>query len=49
MPEENDSLIASLQGLLWSAIIGVASFQIIAPNVWGYIHDALAIPYKTAY
>jgi len=49
MPEKNDSLIASLQGLLWSAIIGVASFQIIAPNVWGYIHDALAIPYKTAY
>ena len=49
MPEKNDSLIASLQGLLWSAIIGVASFQIIAPNVWGYIHDALALPYKTAY
>ena len=49
MPEKNDSLIASLQGLLWSAIIGVASFQIIAPNVWGYIHDALALSYKTAY
>jgi hypothetical protein len=49
MPDNNNSLISSLQGLIWSAIIGVASFQIIAPDVWGYIHDALAIPYKTAY
>ncbi|HEX9504175.1 MAG TPA: hypothetical protein VF974_07740 [Patescibacteria group bacterium] len=49
MRESGDSLLGNLKGLAWSAIIGVASFQLLAPQIWGYIHDSLDIRYGRAY
>jgi hypothetical protein len=47
--DSTDGLLNSLKGLIMGAIVGVASFQILAPSVWGYIHDALNLSYKTSY
>jgi hypothetical protein len=47
--ETTDGLLNSLKGLVLGAIVGVASFQILAPNVWGYIHEALNLSYKLSY
>jgi hypothetical protein len=47
--DTTDGLLNSLKGLIVGAIVGVASFQILAPSVWGYIHDALNLSYKTSY
>jgi hypothetical protein len=47
--DTTDGLLNSLKGLIVGAIVGVASFQILAPSVWGYIHDALNLSYETSY
>jgi hypothetical protein len=49
--EENssDNIFQNLKGLIWSAFIGIVSFQILAPNIWGYLHRLLGIRYGAAY
>jgi hypothetical protein len=47
--DTTDGLLNSLKGLVVGAIVGVASFQILAPEIWGYIHDALNLSYKASY
>ena len=50
MPDNSsDNIFASLKGLIWSAFIGVVSFQILAPNIWDYLHSSLGVTYKHAY
>ncbi|HYK46391.1 MAG TPA: hypothetical protein VEV83_14535, partial [Parafilimonas sp.] len=50
MPDNSsDNIFASLKGLIWSAFIGVVSFQILAPNIWDYLHGSLGVGYKNAY
>ncbi len=45
----NDNIFASLKGLIWGAFIGVVSFQILAPNIWDYLHSSMGINYANAY
>ena len=45
----NDNIFSNLKSLIWSAFIGVVSFQILAPNIWDYLHSALGISYDNAY
>jgi hypothetical protein len=47
--KNNDNIYQNLKGLIWSAFIGIVSFQILAPNIWGYLHKLLGIGYQTAY
>jgi len=45
----NENIFSSLRTLIWGAFIGVVSFQILAPEVWGYLHRALGIPNNWSY
>ncbi len=49
--EENteDGLFGSLKGLIWGAFVSVISFQLLAPQIWSYLHGLLGIGYHTAY
>jgi hypothetical protein len=50
MPDNSsDNIFASLKGLIWGAFIGVVSFQLLAPIVWGYLHAALGLDYYKSY
>ena len=46
---ENDNVYQNLKGLVWSAFIGIVSFQILPPSIWGYLHNVVGIGYEAAY
>lgn len=45
----NDNIFQGIKGLVWGAFVGVVSFQVLAPNIWGYLHEALGLDYLTSY
>lgn len=45
----NENIVSSLRTLIWGAFIGVVSFQVLAPEVWGYLDKALGIPHDISY
>lgn len=49
MDQSQTSMYVSLRQLVWSAVIGVLSFQVIAPTVWGYVNSILGISFYVGY
>ncbi|MFN8335701.1 MAG: hypothetical protein U0U09_11265 [Cyclobacteriaceae bacterium] len=49
MEQSQSSMYVSLKQLVWSAVIGVFSFQVIAPTVWAYVNSILGIPFYQGY
>ncbi|WPU91874.1 hypothetical protein SNE25_21390 [Mucilaginibacter sabulilitoris] len=45
----DDNFLGSLKSLVWTAFISVVSFQLLAPQIWSYLHNLLRIGYLTAY
>lgn len=48
MPAKNN-IFYHLRQLIWTAFIGVISFQLIAPAVWEYMYRLAGIEYDTSY
>lgn len=47
--ETDNNIFSKLKGLLWGAFLGVVSFQLLAPKVWGYVNEAMGLENKAAY
>lgn len=44
-----NSIYHNIQKLIWTAFIGVVSFQLIAPQVWGYMNKLAGVSYIIGY
>ena len=49
MEQSQNNIYLKLQGLIWSAFLGVLSFQIIVPIAWEYLNLVLDIPFQQGY
>jgi hypothetical protein len=45
----DDNILGSLKSLVWTAFISVVSFQLLAPQIWSYLHNLLGIDYQLSY
>jgi hypothetical protein len=49
MEQSQNNIYLKLQGLIWSAFLGVLSFQIIVPIAWEYLNLVLNIRFQQGY
>jgi len=49
MEQSQNNIYLKLQGLIWSAFLGVLSFQIIVPIAWEHLNIVLDIPFQQGY
>ncbi len=49
MEQSQNNIYLKLQGLIWSAFLGVVSFQIIVPIAWEYLNIVLNIHFEQGY